>query len=102
MWTIFVLNFDTTYNNNAITEIGVPPAVYIVPKDKIKYVKKCVKQAQKDFWSDDNTSDLTMCESFEKYLEDRNIDFSVIGCIELPFGKRKGNYLDKHIITECI
>ena len=40
MWTIFVLNFDTTYNNNAITEIGVPPAVYLVPKDKIKYVKK--------------------------------------------------------------
>ena len=102
MWTIFVLNFDKTYSNNALTEIGVPPAVYLVPKDKVKDVKKCAKQAQKDFWSDDNTSDLTMSESFEKYLEEKDINFSVVGCIELPFGKRKGKYLNKHITVERI
>ena len=102
MWTIFILNFDKTYNNIALAEIGVPSAVYIVPKDRVKDVKKCAKKAQKDFWSDDNTSDLTMCESFEKHLEDKSIDFSVIGCIELPFGKRKGDYLDKRISLERI
>ena len=102
MWIIFVLNFDATYNNIDAAEIGVPPAVYIVPKDKIKDVKKCAKQAQKDFWYDDNTSDLTLSEYFENHLDDENIDFSVIGSIELPFGKRKGDYLDKHIITERV
>lgn len=107
MWTLFVLNFDSTFCINAPSDSGVPPLVYLIPKNRVEDVKKYARQVHKDFWNDDDNSscdieDIELDESFEKYLLDNHIEFRVIGSIDITYGERKGNYLDKNIPTECI
>ena len=101
MWTLFVLNFDATYCNTLPNCLGVQPLVYLIPKDKVEDVKKYAKESQK-YWWDNDDDDLEIDECFEKYLSDNHIDFRVIGTIDIPYGKRKMNYLDENIPTECI
>ena len=97
MWTFFVLNFDKTYSNYLPKDSGVPPLVYLVPKDKVKVVIECAKRAQSDFWDDDSSDGTEIDESFEKYLSDNHIEFRVVGSIDLTYGERKGQYLDNRI-----
>ena len=100
-WTLFVLDFDETYNNNPKDDDGVQPVVYLVPQNKLEEVRNLAHQSKNDFWSDDE-SDLCMIEYFEKYLDTNNIDFKVVGDINLTFGERKGSYLDNNIPIEYI
>lgn len=102
MWTLFVLNFDKTYCNHSPKDSGVPPLVYLVPKDKVKDVKECAKRAQNDFWDDNSSDGIEIDESFEKYLSDNHIDFRLVGDIDLTYGERKGQYLDDRIPTYSV
>ena len=53
-WTLFVLDFDKTYDNEIKDEFGVQPIVYLIPKDKIKDVRHYAEQAHNDFHSEDS------------------------------------------------
>lgn len=35
-WTLFVLDFDETYDNELEDENGVQPLVYLVPTERVK------------------------------------------------------------------
>lgn len=101
-WTLFILDLDATYNNHLHDDIGVPPLVYLIPKNRLKDVRECAKQAKNDFWSDETSTDLEIDDSFEEYLTKNNIDFKIVGTIELPFGERKDEFLDKNIPIEYV
>lgn len=100
-WTIFVLNRDKTFNFCNHNEVGNPPLVYLVPQDRLKEVRNCVKQMQKDFWvnNDENFGSDTD-DYFEELLIKNNIDFKYLGYIDLTFSERKGDFLDKNIPME--
>lgn len=95
-WTLFVLNFDGTYDNEDCDEIGVPPLVYAIPLDKVEDVKECAEQAHSDFHTDE-----ACCQCIGDYFEDRltenNIDYVEVGEIKLTHGERGYNFLADYI-----
>ena len=52
MWTLFVLDFDGTYDNEEPDSDGVQPLVYLIPLDRQKDVEHCAAMASQDFHSD--------------------------------------------------
>ena len=77
-WTLFVLDFDNTYDLTENDEKGVQPIVYLVPTDKIPNVIDASEEAHDIFHSDDNPG---LC----------------IGDFDLTFGERNGSYLSDEI-----
>ena len=100
-WTLFVLDFDNTYDNESDHELGVQPLVYLVPKDRVNDVRHYAEQASNDFHSEDSC-DLCIGDYFEECLGNNNVDFVRVGTIDLTFGERRGDYLDENIPTECV
>ena len=93
-WTLFVLDFDGTYDNELEDEDGVRPLVYLVPKERVNDVSHCALRAHDDF-----IRDTGMCigDYFEEWLDDEQIDYRRVGDIDLTFGERFGDYLSKEI-----
>lgn len=95
-WTLFVLDFDNTYDLTENDENGVQPIVYLVPTDKIPNVIDASEEAHDSFHSDDNPG-LCIGDSFEEFLESKGIDYRRVGDIDLTFGERAGSYLSDEI-----
>ena len=95
-WTLFVLDFDGTYDNEPKDEDGVQPVVYLIPTKKVKDAKRCAQKAHDDFFEDD---EYEMCigDYFEEWLMMTGIQYKLVGDIKLTFGERIGNYLSKDI-----
>ena len=100
-WTLFVLDFDNTYDNESDDELGAQPLVYLVPKDRIKDVHYHGEQAHNDFHSEDSY-DLCIGDYFEEWLGNNNVDFRRVGNLDMTFGERRGDYLDENIPMECV
>lgn len=100
-WSLFVLDFDNTYDNESYDELGVQPLVYLVPKDRIKDVHYYAKQASNDFHSEDSC-DLCIGDYFEEWLDNNNVDFRRVGNLDMTFGERRCDYLDENIPMECV
>lgn len=100
-WTLFVLDFDGTYDNESKNPNGVQPMVYLVPQDKLRDIRYYAQQAHNDFHSDDS-SDLCIGDYFEEWLGNNNVDFKRVGSLDLTFEERRGIYLDENIPIECV
>ena len=100
-WTLFVLDFDNTYDNEGDDELGVQPLVYLVPKDRIKDVHYYAEQAHNDFHSE-HGCDLCIGNYFEEWLGNNDVDFRRVGSLDMTFGERRGDYLDENIPMECV
>ena len=95
IWTFFVLDFDDTYDNEN-DGVGVQPLVYLIPLEKVKTVKNCAMMAHMDFHEDD-TGCLCIGDYFEERLCEKEIDFKVIGTMDLTFEERKRDYIADYI-----
>ena len=102
-WTLFVLDFDNTYDNESDDEPGVQPLVYLVPKDRIKDVHHYAEQAHDDFHSEENES-LGLCigDYFEEWLGNNDVEFRRVGVLDMTFGERCRGYLDENIPMESV
>lgn len=100
-WTLFVLDFDGTYDNENDYEDGVQPLVYLVPTRETKRVSAYAKEAHNDFHSDDSGS---MCigDYFEEWLGNNGIDYRLVGSLNLTFGERCGEYISTEIEMEVV
>lgn len=98
-WTLFVLDFDNTYDNESDDELGVQPLVYLVPKDRVNDVKHYAEEARNDFYAD---STLCIGDYFEEWMGNNDVDFRRVGSLDMTFGERRGDYLDENIPMECV
>lgn len=100
-WTLFVLDFDGTYDNEYDYEDGAQPLVYLVPTSETKRIGAYAKEAHNDFHSDDSGS---MCigDYFEEWLDNNGIDYRRVGSLNLTFGERRGEYLSTEIEMEVV
>lgn len=88
MWTLFVLDMDSTYEMETTGE-DVKPIVYLIPYGRRRDVEHYAFEASRDASHGENT----VQEYFEEWLGNNNVDFRVVGEIDLPYGVRQTNYL---------
>lgn len=100
-WTLFVLDFDRTYDNESDDELGAQPLVYLVPKDRIKDVHHYAEQAHNDFHSE-RSRDLCIGDYFEEWMDNNGVDYRRVGVLDMTFGERRGDYLDENIPMESV
>ena len=93
-WNLFVLDFDSTYDNEQEDSYGVKPLVYLVPTERLKDVHHYAKEAHKDL-----KEDCSMCiaDYFEEWMDNNGVDYREVGELELTFEERRGVYLSNEI-----
>lgn len=103
VWTFFVLDFDSTYDNEEPNSNGVQPIVYLIPSNKERDVEHYARMAHDDFHSDENEKlGLTITDYFEEWMENNDCDYRRVGTIDLTVKERKTNYLVDYIPGEIV
>lgn len=97
VWTMFVLDFDGTYDMEPMESIGVQPTVYLIPLEKQKTVENCAMIASMEFNEDESNCCWCIGDYFEAKLKEKGIEFKEIGSIDLTFGERQEDYIADYI-----
>ena len=98
-WSLFILDFDDTYDNEQEDSYGVKPSVYLVPTKRLKDVHHYAEEAHKDF-----QEDWSMCigDYFEEWMDNNGVNYRRVGELELTFEERRGDYLSNEIGLEVV
>lgn len=103
MWTLFVLDFDGTYDNEELGSDGVQPIIYLIPLERQRDVEHYAAMAHDDFHSDKNCEfGSTIADYFEEWMGNNDCDFRIVGNIDLTFGERQVDYLADYIPREIV
>lgn len=102
IWTLFVLDFDGTYSCEAEDELGIQPAVYLVPEEKLEEVQQCAYDAGQKFGYNNEFGLDCITEYFEGFMDMNEIPYQEIGSINLTFGERQVDYLADYIPREIV
>ena len=102
VWTLFVLDFDGTYDNEESDCKEKKPTVYLIPMDRQRDVEYYARMAHNDFHTNKNVEEWTIADCFEEWMENNNCDFKVVGKIDLTFGERHVDYLADYIPREIV
>lgn len=100
IWTLFVLDFDVTYDNEVPDSLGVPPSVYLIPVEKQVEVEHFAVAAGRMF-QQANTGEC-IGDIFEGLLKRSGIPFQYVGSIDLTFEERQIDYLADYIPREVV
>ena len=95
--TLFVLDFDGTYDNEEEGDYGVEPLVYLISLDKQIEVERIAYAASKEFNENADGSDMCIGDLFEAELEAKGIEFQQVGSLHIPFHERETDYLADYI-----
>lgn len=102
MWTLFVLDFDGTYDNGELDSNGVQPLVYLIPLKRQKDVEHYATMASQDFHSNEFVLGSGIEGYFEERMKNSNCDFRRVGSIDLTFAERQVDYLADYIPREIV
>lgn len=102
-WTLFVLDMDGTYDNEEQDSVEVQPLVYLIPLKNQRDVEHYASMAHHDFHSEDN-AELGFCitDYFEEWMHNNDVQFRLVGKIDLTFGERQMDYLANYIPREIV
>lgn len=100
-WTLFVLDFDGTYNLEHDEDYGVKPEVYQIPLDRQLEVEKLAKRASVEFNTCDDVCE-PICDVFEDLLKESDIKYHCVGNLKVKFGDRQEDYLDECIPRQIV
>lgn len=100
-WSLFVLDFDETYDNEQEDDYGVKPMVYLVPTERLNDVHHYAEEAHDDFHADD-TGSMCIGDYFEEWMDNNGVDYRIVGELELTFEERRGSYLSSEIELEVV
>ena len=98
--TLFVLDFDGTYDFEEEGSYGVEPLVYLVPEDRMFEIELAAIKASANFHLEE--SDMCIGDLFEKELEAKGIEFQQVGSLHIPFEERQEDYLADYIPREIV
>ena len=95
-WTLFVLDFDETYDFEEEGSYGVEPMVYLVPENRVFEIELAAIKATERFYEEENG----MCigDLFEELLEQNGVEFQLIGSLHIPFEERQCDYIRNVVI----
>lgn len=95
-WTLFVLDFDETYDFEEEGSYGVEPMVYLVPENRVFEIELAAIKATEKFHDENNG----MCigDLFEEELETKGIEFQLVGSLHIPFEERQCDYIRNVVI----
>lgn len=95
-WTLFVLDFDETYDFEEEESYGVEPMVYLIPEYRALEVSEFASKAKEKFHDENNG----MCigDLFEEELETKGIEFQLVGSLHIPFEERQCDYIRNVVI----
>lgn len=102
IYTLFVLDFDGTYDIEPMESNGVEPLVYLIPLDRQLDVERCAREASHDFNTNEDNCCWCIGDYFEHKLKENGITFKEIGSIDLTFGERQEDYLADYIPREVV
>lgn len=94
--TLFVLDFDGTYDNEDEEGYGVEPLVYLIPLDRQLDVERIAYAASK-YFSENTDSDMCIGDLFESELEAKGIEFQQVGSLHIPYYERETDYIADYI-----
>lgn len=95
-WTLFVLDFDGTYDFEEEGSYGVEPLVYLVPENRIAETEWAAIKASEDFH--DEESGMCIGDLFEELLEQNGVEFQLVGSLHIPFEERQCDYIRNVVI----
>lgn len=101
MWTLFVLDFDGTYNNEYKEGYGARPEVYQIPLDRQREVESLAGEATRIFHSSGYLQE-PIGDTFKGLLEINNIKYHYVGELKIRFGERQMDYLADYIPREIV
>lgn len=101
MWTLFVLDFDGTYNHEYKEGYGVRPEVYQIPLDKQREIESLAGEATRRFHSSADLQE-PIGGIFKGLLEEHNIKYHYVGKLKIRFGERQVDYLADYIPREIV
>lgn len=101
MWTLFVLDFDGTYNNEYREGYGARPEVYQIPLDRQREVESLVREATRRFHLCMDVSE-PIADIFKGLLEKHGIKYHYVGDLKILFGDRQKDYLADYIPREIV
>jgi hypothetical protein len=101
MWTLFVLDFDGTYNHEYKESYGVRPKVYQIPLDRQREIESLAREASKKFNSCTDACE-PIGDIFKGLLEDNGIKFHYVGDLKIRFKERQEDYLADYIPREIV
>lgn len=96
LYTLLILDFDLTYDNEPEDELGVSPSVYLIPLDKQIEVEKLASRAHDMFHSSHDIF-LSIGDIFEDLMKANRIKYQYVGSLEIPFGERQVDYLADYL-----
>lgn len=95
MYTLLIIDFDGTYDMEPEDEVGVEPAVYLIPLNKQKEVEKIAEKAH-DIFHETNSGS-TILDIFEGLLNKKGVKYQYIGDLNITFGERQTDYLPDYL-----
>ena len=95
--TLFVLDFDGTYDNEDEYSYGVEPLVYLIPLDRQLDVERIAYAASKEFNENADGSDMCIGDLFEEELKSKGIEFQQVGSLHIPYYERETDYIADYI-----
>lgn len=100
-WTLFVLDFDGTYNLEHDEDYGVKPEVYQIPLDRQLEVENLAREATRRFYSCTDVCE-PIGDIFKGLLEEHGIKHHYVGKLKIRFGERQVDYLADYIPREIV
>lgn len=97
MYSLFVLDFDRTYDFEDPDDYGVRPSVYLIPAEKRSEVRELAYEAHRKFHEDEDCNGNCIGDYFEEGLEKNEIWWKYVGDLDVPFGERKQDYLSDYV-----
>lgn len=97
MYSLFVLDFDRTYDFEDPDDYGVRPSVYLIPEEKLMEVRKLADEAHRKFHDDEYCNGNCIGDYFEEVLEENGTWWQCVGELNITFGERKQDYLSDHV-----
>ena len=95
--TLFILDFDGTYDNEDENDYGVEPSVYLIPLDRQLDVERIAYAASKEFNENADGSDMCIGDLFEEELKSKGIEFQQVGSLHIPYYERETDYIADYI-----
>lgn len=95
MYTLLILDYDATYDNEPEDEFGISPSVYLIPLDKQIKVESLANTAHDMFHSIDTSE--TIGDIFEDLMKANGIKYHHVGELKIPFGERQVDYLPDYL-----
>lgn len=96
MFTVFIMDFDGSYNRIPNNEYGLKPLVYLIKVEEQHEIETLAKAASRDF-NLSKSPKTGIQQIFESMCENANLYLSEIGELPILFKERQQDYIAEYI-----